>query len=120
MTINGAGAATTIVDGGALDRVFDVHGGPTLAVFNGITIRNGLTTGPGGGINSAGSVNIMNCVITGNQTSSQGGGIFTVSMAMSNSTVSNNHSTGDQGGRLPDQQRVHHPQLDDHREHRRG
>jgi CSLREA domain-containing protein len=98
--INGAGAATTIVDGGALDRVFDVHGGATLAVFNGITIRNGLTTGPGGGVNSVGSLNFMNCVITGNHASGQGGGIFTVSMAMSNSTVSNNHSSGDQGGGL--------------------
>ena len=39
-TIQGAGAGVTIIDGGGLDRVFEVMSGVT-AVFQGLTIRNG-------------------------------------------------------------------------------
>jgi CSLREA domain-containing protein len=47
VTINGAGAATTIVDGGAIDRVFHVISG--TVVINNVTIRNGLAASAGGG-----------------------------------------------------------------------
>jgi hypothetical protein len=41
--IQGAGTGTTIIDGGALDRVFQVFGNVT-AVFQDLTIRNGHAT----------------------------------------------------------------------------
>ena len=39
LTVNGAGAGTTIIDGGALDRVFHVLSG-TVGISS-VTIRNG-------------------------------------------------------------------------------
>ncbi len=41
LTINGAGAATTIIDAGALDRVFDISSGAKTISISGVTIRNG-------------------------------------------------------------------------------
>ncbi|HMF07668.1 MAG TPA: choice-of-anchor Q domain-containing protein, partial [Thermoanaerobaculia bacterium] len=90
LTINGAGAATTIVDGGALDRVFQVFDGVT-AVFNGITIRNGSGVLSGGGVWSTGSNLTLNgCVVTGNQSISQGGGVYASTVTLTNTTISNN------------------------------
>ena len=40
LTINGAGAAATIIDGGGLDRVFHVFTGSTVTI-SGVTIQNG-------------------------------------------------------------------------------
>ncbi|HSP55757.1 MAG TPA: CSLREA domain-containing protein [Dehalococcoidia bacterium] len=54
LTINGAGAGTTTVDGGGIDRVFQVVSG-TVSI-SGVTIRNGAAfnlspfQGSGGGI----------------------------------------------------------------------
>ena len=43
VTIVGAGAASTIVDGGGLDRVFKVNFG--TVTISGLTVRNGFTPG---------------------------------------------------------------------------
>ncbi len=48
VTINGAGAGNTTVNGSDLDRVFDVWPGSTV-VFSGLTITNGFA-GTGAGI----------------------------------------------------------------------
>lgn len=67
LTIRGQGIGVTIIDGGMTDRVFqiqfaDLNGGASSfpdtgvpVVFEDLTIRNGLTTGPGGGINIPGN-----------------------------------------------------------------
>jgi hypothetical protein len=49
LTIQGAGTATTIIDGAALDRVFhiDASTGGTITIRN-LTIRNGLAVDDGG------------------------------------------------------------------------
>jgi len=82
LTVVGDGAATTIVDGGALDRVFDVRGGAAVT-FTGLTIRNGDTGTSqaenfGGGIyaENAESLTVRNSVITGCRVQNSGGGIF--------------------------------------------
>ena len=127
LTINGGGAATTIIDGNATDRVFQLIGAVTLNLNN-LTVRNGSTaasssksgggisggsvilsfsvlsgnngaTGQGGGI-FANNVTLTNSTVSGNTTSDQGGGIFAGSVTMTNSTISGNQSTGDQGGGL--------------------
>lgn len=79
LTINGAGANATYVDGGALDRVFEVHNGSIVSV-QGVTIRNGAAPDYGGGlyISDAGAqVNLNGVVVTGNSADS-GGGIYNV------------------------------------------
>src|SRR5262249_11190542 len=53
VTIRGAGAGLTFVDGKQLDRVFDVLGtrpSSILVTLQGLTVRNGKATGDGGGI----------------------------------------------------------------------
>lgn len=58
LTINGAGAPTTIIDGGGIDRVLHIVAG-TIAINN-VTIRNGLAPGggDGGGILVTGSATL--------------------------------------------------------------
>jgi CSLREA domain-containing protein len=126
LTINGGGAQTTIIDGNAADRVFEVIGAVTLTLNN-VTVRNGSTAASagksGGGINAgsgtvvlsnsvlslnngssgqgggiiAANVTLTNSTVIGNTTSDQGGGIFAISVTVTNSTIINNTSTGARG-----------------------
>jgi CSLREA domain-containing protein len=102
VTINGAGAATTIIQaaatpGTATERVLHAVGGsgiPAL-MLNNVTVRHGnqVGTGPtdrGGGISSLGRLTVDNSVITLNSSSS-GGGIFVEGLtALTGVTVSGN------------------------------
>jgi len=81
LTIAGAGAGLTIIDGRQLDRVFDVLGiapSSTKAVFAGLTIRNGrIASTEGGGIRVGNAdLAVRDCVLTGNQ-SNNGGAVST-------------------------------------------
>ena len=122
LTIVGAGSATTIIDGGAIDRVFDVNNfsafGPAVNVtLQGLTIRNcNAPTSPegfheaGGGIQFDGTDNntgaptgmltITDCRITGNTASGVGGGVLAIfgSLTMTGSEVSSNRSINASGG----------------------
>lgn len=51
ITIRGAGAAATIIDGDKLDRVFQILGGVT-AVVSGLTIQNGVAQDGGTSVRS--------------------------------------------------------------------
>jgi CSLREA domain-containing protein len=86
ITIIGAGSGLTIIDGGGIDRVVDVHADARL-VANGVTIINGATPNgksdalagggdaePGGGIRNAGDVWLLGCEVTGNRTGNGGAG----------------------------------------------
>jgi CSLREA domain-containing protein len=112
VTIQGAGAATTIVDASAInDRVFDVFA--ASVTITGLTIRGGNTTSAnedGGGIRANGlGVTLVlggpnaatdGVVVTGNTAGLDGGGIsaaFT-SLSMNNVTVSQNRANGEAGG----------------------
>ncbi|HYN23096.1 MAG TPA: CSLREA domain-containing protein [Thermoanaerobaculia bacterium] len=73
----GAGAGSTIIDGGSLDRVLDVLASP-VEIF-GVTIRNGRVAGDGGGLlirpaDSADLVLLHRSVISGNQAQQGGDG----------------------------------------------
>jgi CSLREA domain-containing protein len=122
LTIIGAGPGATIIDGGGIDRVFDVNnfsnfGAPVNATFQGLTIRNGnaITTPegfhkPGGGIQfdgtdnntglPVGTLTITNCQITSNTASGIGGGVLAIfgSLIMDGSEVSSNASVNASGG----------------------
>ncbi len=82
ITIEGAGPTATVIDGGKLDRVFQVSTG-AVAVFRNLTIQNGLaqddgvdgaiagaTPAEGGGIFNSGTaelsgVIVQDCVVSG-------------------------------------------------------
>src|SRR6266404_489966 len=103
LTINGGGAATTIIDGNATDRVFEVIGAVSLTLNN-LTVRNGSTAAStvrsGGGINAnTGTVVLVNSVLTANNAVlGVGGGINAAQVSLTNSTVSLNQAGGQGGG----------------------
>src|SRR5688572_19379948 len=114
VSIQGAGAATTILDGNLADRVFDIFSG-TVTVTN-LTLRNGrvlssfegITEAQGGGIRSRGSVALIGITVTDNQAvgadatataaarPGYGGGVYQVSgnLGLTDATVSNNQAQG--------------------------
>jgi len=99
LTIDGAGATSTIVDGGDLDRVFSISG-VTSVTLSGVTIQNGGYE-RGGGIYSlsGGHLTLVDSTITSNgiSLSDNGGGIYsTGTVTLNNSTVSGN--LGNRGG----------------------
>jgi CSLREA domain-containing protein len=108
VTINGAGAATTIIQGGVVqgvDRVFDVRFGGS-AQISGLTVRGGeLPTAPfggvevfGGGIQTAGPTTLTDVVVTGN-VAGIGGGIFSYNdLTLRRTVVSGNTAGGPDGG----------------------
>ncbi|MFQ5342076.1 MAG: CSLREA domain-containing protein, partial [Anaerolineae bacterium] len=99
LVINGAGAASTIINGGGIDRVLDSYGSFTVEI-NGVTITNGGGVFAGGGIyNTIGALTLNNSIVSGNVAQmGAGGGIFNNqgTLTVNNSTVSGN--TTDIGG----------------------
>jgi len=106
LTINGASAVTTIIDGAGLDRVFDVLAG--TVTFSNVTIKGGSSYGSGGGIaNEGGALTIYRSTVSGNTTTGVpfdpgfGGGIAIVNtgtLTINSSTVSGNSAANWGGG----------------------
>lgn len=116
LTINGAGALTTIVDGSSLDRVFHITGTSNLTVsMSNLTIQNGgfeidsdVADPQGGGIYNAlpgASLLISDSIVLNNQSfdsilggSSGGGGIYNAgSLQLSNTDILTNSSPSGHG-----------------------
>ncbi len=64
LTIKGAGAGKTVIDGNNLDRVIQVLRGKVS--ISGVTIRHGLADTGGGLLNSGGQVSLLSVVVTEN------------------------------------------------------
>jgi large repetitive protein len=106
--IIGAGPDKTIIDGNAIDRVFDIWGLTTTVIIHNLTIQNGRTTFSGGaGINNRGKLILSNVVIKDNSVIknsyqpdySTGGGVYNSgSLEIYNSTISGNRAV--RGGGL--------------------
>ncbi len=104
LTIQGAGAATTIIDGNGSvtnGRVLHITISDITVSIDGVTIQNGNMGDWGGGIYNHGShLNVANSIISGNQASHHGGGIFNFggTATISNSTISGNQTIHYGGG----------------------
>ncbi|MFQ5401187.1 MAG: FG-GAP-like repeat-containing protein [Anaerolineae bacterium] len=99
LTINGAGAVTTIVNGGGLDRVFHVLNGVSVTINN-IAISNGAAPSgnDGGGIYNGGSLTLNGAAVN-NNTAANGGGVSNLGiLSLSQTTISGNTATVDGGG----------------------
>lgn len=100
LTITGVDVANTIIDGGALDRVFHIIAG--TVELSGLTIRNGSPDGAGGGIANSGDLTLINTLVSDNKAECCGGGISNnATLTLNNSTVSSNttiHSRGSGAG----------------------
>jgi Calx-beta domain len=103
LTVNGAGAGQTIVDGTQSGTVFIINTS-TAVNLSGITVTNGKAQsnspspcGPpscGGGIFNSGTLNLASSTVSGNSASS-GGGIWNEgAMTLTGCTVSNNSAPG--------------------------
>ncbi|QDT44366.1 putative outer membrane protein pmp20 precursor [Gimesia alba] len=100
LTIRGQGVGVTIIDGGALDRIFQVFAGITLNLEN-LTITNGALTGSadGAALRNSGTTTLSNVEVTGNIAEDSAGGINNSGlMIIVDSTISNNTAGGSGGG----------------------
>jgi hypothetical protein len=98
VTIQGAGPAATIVDGGGLDRVFHVLPGADAAI-SGLTVQGGVAAIGGGIAVDGAAITLTECCVTHcgfESNSSTGGGIAGYSNAIvtiKNSTITHNTLT---------------------------
>ncbi|MDH4183185.1 MAG: CSLREA domain-containing protein [Nitrospinota bacterium] len=98
-TVQGAGAASTVIDANLNGRAINSTG-PALTIV-GVTIKNGFVNCPacgGGGVRADGDVTVTNCIFTGNNSATDiGGGVYSMlSVTITGSTFSGN--TANAGG----------------------
>lgn len=103
VTLRGAGADATIINGGRLDRVFDINParvGTVNVEMRALTIQDG-SSGLGGGVQNAGALTLNGVAISGNTATADGGGVFSRgALTLTNSLVNGNQSTSDGAGIL--------------------
>jgi hypothetical protein len=93
LNIVGLGAANLALSAGSLGRVFEIDAGATVAI-SGLTIENGFTYGPGGGIWNLGTLRLSDCTLSGNRSNFIGGGIANSgTLAVSDCILSDNSAT---------------------------
>lgn len=106
LTIQGAGAASTIIDGNQLDAILIIRNDDVAVTLNAVTIRNG-SSGFGGAIYSNGNLTLNEVIIRNNTSPAGPGGAIYVNygstLALNNSTITENSAagtnvTGDTGG----------------------
>ncbi len=90
VAINGTGSASTIIDGGDIDRVFNTISGTTDLTLNGVTVQNGdAGLEDGGGVLASGALTVNNSTLTSNE-ADQGAGIVGSAVTLTNSHVDGN------------------------------
>lgn len=111
LTLTGAGADATVIDGNGLDRVIDVPSFGSEVAISGVTIRNGDVAFPsraaddwpwtvenGGCVLSVATLALRDSVITGCRAGRTGGGIYAEGeLALDNTTITGNLA-GEAGG----------------------
>lgn len=71
LSLIGAGAGSTIIDGADLDRIFQTYSGSDY-FFQGLTVQNASSAADGGALNAAGTVTIADSVFQDNVTTNGG------------------------------------------------
>jgi hypothetical protein len=107
LTLQGQGAATTIVQaaatpGTASTRVFNVAPSVTVTI-QALTIRHGVVRGThgGGGLLNQGTLTLIDSTVSGNSADVGGGGLANKgTLTLTNSTISGNSGTHSSGGGL--------------------
>ncbi len=105
LTLVGAGRRESIIDGSALDRLFEVEAGATLTVQD-LTLRNGFSSEDGGAIENRGHTIVRRSLLEGNVLRyswggrHRGGAIFNAGTLEVYSSVFENNRVdiGDSGG----------------------
>jgi CSLREA domain-containing protein len=87
-----------VIDGDALDRVFDLHGGSVELLQ--LTVQRGSVAGDGGGIrNHAAGLHLHEAAVVGNSASGAGGGLFNgTSAGVVNASFFDNTAGANLGG----------------------
>ena len=103
LIVAGEGASDTVIDGGALDRVFDVGAGAAVELRD-LTLRNGRAEGAGGAVENGGELTVLRAVLTGNRSvGGHGGAIHShgpgVVLTVRESTLDHN-AAGGHGGAI--------------------
>lgn len=107
ITISGQNFTDTVIDGGGIDRVFQVSRGSTIDLSD-VTIKNGAARGgDGGGVLNRGTLSLTNVVFSGNkatadpgQGNGRGGALFNEKDAtLMEVTIDDNQSDG-RGGAI--------------------
>lgn len=101
VSIEGAGARSTVIDADGIDRVFDV--GNVAAAILDVTLRGGdAGGGNGGGIRNGGTLTVARCAIEGSAAGGPGGGVRNDNdIFILDSTLTGN-MTSDHGGGMDD------------------
>lgn len=98
LTIAGAGAEDTIIDGGGLFRVFEIHPAATVQV-SAVTIDNGSDAGDGGGIVNRGTLLLASVTVSHNAAGAAGGGVMNFGeLTINNSSITGNSASIVSGG----------------------
>ena len=102
LTLTGAGTASTIIDGGGVDRVLDIDpsGAGVNVTISNLTVRGGNAAGQaGGGIRNLGTLSLSNVTLAANSSGINGGGLLNLgTLTLTNTTVSGNTAGTDGGG----------------------
>lgn len=98
LTIEGAGARTTILQGDTDNRVFDISPSTSLVTISGLTITGGHANG-GAGILAGAPLHLTAVALVGNVSAQNGGGIESMhALTVASSLIANNTANGDGGG----------------------
>lgn len=99
LTISGTGTANSIIDGGGVDRAFDIDIGVAVTLSD-LTIRGGnVAVESGGAVRNAGTLSLDNTTISNNVSGVDGGAILNLdTLTLIESTVSGNDASGNGGG----------------------
>jgi hypothetical protein len=99
--VDGAPEPTAIIDGAALDRVFDAQSGAKLTLF-GTIVQGGAakdSLGLGGGVRNAGELTVQESVVRANSATVSGGGVANLGTGtFSRITIRGNNATANGGG----------------------